>query len=119
MIVAIACGLHDHKRDGTVAMEEEPLPLASERKQVAMNRCLAEIGCRFPNFTDECIALGERLSRLDRRRVPKGCTSTHTPDWIAAVLEREKSAPLSTEQSPQSLPGLQLHHRVLDHLHIR
>jgi hypothetical protein len=55
-----------------------------------MNRCLVEIGCRFPAFTQKCIALGERLGRFDDRPVPKGRTAPYAPEWIAAVLKRKK-----------------------------
>ena len=63
---------------------------APKRKQEAMNRCLVEIGIHYPEFTQKCVALGERLGRFDKTPVPKGCTSTYAPEWIAAVLKRKK-----------------------------
>jgi 3-methyladenine DNA glycosylase AlkD len=60
------------------------------RKQEAMNRCLVEIGCHIPEFTQKCVDLGERLGRFDKRPAPKGCTSPYAPEWIAAVLKRKK-----------------------------
>ena len=63
---------------------------APKRKQDAMNRCLVEIGIHFPDFTQKCVALGERLGRFDTTPVPKGCTSSYAPEWIAAVLKRKK-----------------------------
>ena len=63
---------------------------APKRKQDAMNRCLVEIGIHFPEFTTKCVALGERLGRFDKTPVPKGCTSTYAPEWIAAALKRKK-----------------------------
>ena len=63
---------------------------APKRKQEAMNLCLVQIGIHFPDFTGKCIALGERLGRFDKTPVPKGCTSTYAPEWIAAALKRKK-----------------------------
>ena len=63
---------------------------APKRKQEAMNRCLVEIGIHFPEFTQKCVALGERLGRFDTTPVSKGCTSTYAPEWIAAALKRKK-----------------------------
>ncbi len=54
-----------------------------------MNRCLMEIGTRLPEYTQRCIAIGEKLGRLDDRPVPKGCTSSYAPEWIAAVPRRK------------------------------
>jgi hypothetical protein len=34
------------------------------RKQEAMNRCLGEIGCHIPEFTQKCVDLGERLGKI-------------------------------------------------------
>lgn len=63
---------------------------APKRKQESMNRCLVEIGCRVPGFTQKCLDLGERLGRFDKTTVPKGCISSYAPEWIAAVLKRKK-----------------------------
>lgn len=65
---------------------------ALKRKQEAMNRCLVEIGIHFPEFTRQCVALGERLGRFDKTPVPKGCTSSYAPEWIAAALQRQKGS---------------------------
>jgi hypothetical protein len=40
----------------------------------------------LPANTSEAIAIGERLGRWDPRPIPKGCTSSYAPDWIAAAL---------------------------------
>ena len=53
-----------------------------------MNHYLVEIGVHFPEFRQRCIVIGEHLGRLDDRPVPKGCTSSYAPEWIAAVLKR-------------------------------
>jgi hypothetical protein len=55
-----------------------------------MNRCLVEIGCHIPEFTQKCLDLRERLGRFVKRPMPKGCTSPYVPEWIAAVLKRKK-----------------------------
>ena len=67
----------------SVGMKTAPV-----RKQEAMNRCLVEIAVHFPGLTQRCIEIGERLGRLDDKPVPKGCTSSYAPEWIAAVLCR-------------------------------
>ncbi|OAH56653.1 hypothetical protein AWH48_20020 [Domibacillus aminovorans] len=59
-------------------------------KQESMNRCLCEIGIHFPEYMETCIDIGERIGRLDDKLVPKGCTSTFAPEWIAAGLKRMK-----------------------------
>jgi len=56
--------------------------------QWTINHCLVEIGISRPAFRPAAIAIGERFGRLDDRPVPKGCTSSYAPDWIAAVLRR-------------------------------
>ena len=70
---------------------ESGLMDAAKPKQEAMNRCLCEIGIRMREYTDRCIAIGEKFGRLDDRPVPKGCTSSYAPEWIAAGIRlREK-----------------------------
>ena len=69
---------------------EAEMKTAPRYKQESMNRCLVEIGVRFPELRGRCIAIGERLGRLDDRPVPKGCTSSYAPEWIAAVLNRNR-----------------------------
>jgi len=76
--------------DAILKKIEAEILSAPYRKQESMNRCLVEIGCRIPEFTEKCIKLGERLGRFDKRPTPKGCTSTYAPEWIAAVLKRKK-----------------------------
>jgi hypothetical protein len=76
--------------DALLAKIEAEILSAPKRKQESMNRCLVEIGTRVPELTDKCIDLGERLGRFDKTPVPKGCTSSYAPEWIAAVLKRNK-----------------------------
>lgn len=76
--------------DSILEKIEAEILSAPKRKQESMNRCLVEIGCRIPEFTQKCLDLRERLGRFDKTPVPKGCTSTYAPEWIAAVLKRKK-----------------------------
>ncbi|MFN7134351.1 MAG: DNA alkylation repair protein, partial [Myxococcales bacterium] len=83
----IARGLAgDVDPDATLARIERELPAAPYRAKEGMNQCLVWIGLHVPGYTDAAIAVGERLGRWDPRPVPKGCTSSYAPEWIAAVL---------------------------------
>lgn len=68
---------------------ERELPHADPLIQDAMNRCLVEIAVSYPEFTEEGLALGERLGVYKEVKVAKGCTSPYAPDWINAVLRRK------------------------------
>ncbi|MFO0910061.1 MAG: DNA alkylation repair protein [Isosphaeraceae bacterium] len=57
----------------------------------SMMRCLVEIGVRFPEHRPRAIEIGTRWGVLDDRPVPKGCTPYYAPDWIAAILRRQKA----------------------------
>lgn len=76
--------------DAILKQIEAEILTAPKDKQESMNRCLVEIGTRVQAFTQKCLDLGERLGRFDKRPVPKGCTSSYAPEWIAAVLKRKK-----------------------------
>ncbi len=70
---------------------ESNMKNAGKLKQEAMNRCLCEIGIRMPEYTDRCIAIGEKIGRLDERPAPEGFASSYAPEWIAAGIKlREK-----------------------------
>lgn len=71
--------------EATLARIERELPAAPYRVKEGMNYCLVWIGLHLPAYTDEAIAIGERLGRWDPRPVPKGCTSSYAPEWIAAA----------------------------------
>jgi 3-methyladenine DNA glycosylase AlkD len=65
---------------------------AEKLRQEAMNRCLCEIGIRVSEYTNRCIAIGEKIGRLDELSVSEACSSTYAPEWIAAGLRlREKN----------------------------
>lgn len=74
-----------------LSLIENGLMDAVKPKQESMNRCLCEIGIRMREYTGRCIAIGEKFGPLDDRPVPKGCTSSYAPEWIAAGIRlREK-----------------------------
>ena len=70
----------------TLARIERELPDAPYRVKEGLNQCLVHIGLHLPAHRAEAIAVGERLGRWDPRPIPKGCTSSYAPEWIAAVL---------------------------------
>lgn len=71
---------------------ESNMEMAEKLKQEAMNRCLCEIGIRMSEYTGRCIAIGEKIGRLDELSVSEACASTYAPEWIAAGLRlREKN----------------------------
>ncbi|QRN92779.1 DNA alkylation repair protein [Archangium violaceum] len=73
-----------------LARIERELPDAPYRVKEGINFCLVWIGLHLPAYTSEAIAIGERLGRWDPRPVPKGCTSSYAPEWIAAALALRK-----------------------------
>lgn len=62
---------------------------APKPKQEAMNRCMVEIAVRHPEHRERVITIAEKYGPLDDRPIPKGCTSSYAPEWIAAVLRRK------------------------------
>ncbi|MCP3060167.1 DNA alkylation repair protein [Myxococcus sp. K38C18041901] len=87
----ISAGLaKDLEVGATLARIERELPKAPYRVQEGLNFCLVWIGLHLPEHRDEAIAIGERLGRWDPRPIPKGCTSSYAPEWIAAVLALRK-----------------------------
>lgn len=87
----IARGLEKELDAGaTLERIERELPDAPYRVKEGINFCLVWIGLHLPAYTSEAIALGERLGRWDPRPIPKGCTSSYAPEWIAAALALRK-----------------------------
>lgn len=87
----IARGLEKELDVGaTLARIERELPDAPYRVKEGINFCLVWIGLHRPAHTAEAIAIGERLGRWDPRPIPKGCTSSYAPEWIAAALALRK-----------------------------
>lgn len=76
----------DLDEDAVFARIEKELPAAPLRVKEGMNFCLVWMGIHLPKQRKTAIAIGERLGRWDPRPVPKGCTSSYAPEWIAAHL---------------------------------
>jgi len=86
--------------DAVLQQIETEMEYAPKRKQDVMNQCLVEIGIQYPDYRQRCIAIGERLGRLDNTPVPKGCVSSYAPEWIAAVLQRKERSMSAPGSSP-------------------
>ena len=77
--------------EGILTTIEDELKTAPAAKQWAMNHALCEIGIRYPEFTQRCVALGETLGVYRDLKVSKGCTSAYAPNWIAAGIRKRKA----------------------------
>jgi hypothetical protein len=72
LVVYLTSGDHDGLDCDAILRRIDPeMKLAPRYKQESMNRCLVEIGVRFPELRQRCIAIGERLGRLDDGRCQK------------------------------------------------
>lgn len=69
---------------------ERDMKQAPERKQWAMNQCLAEIGIHYPVFRARAIAIGEKLAVLVDYPASAGCTPPYAPVWIAEMVRRRE-----------------------------
>ncbi|MBN2876759.1 MAG: DNA alkylation repair protein [Bacilli bacterium] len=69
---------------------EQELLDQDSNTQYAMNRLLCEIGIRYDDLTDRCIAIGEKLGLYREMKVAKGCTSPYAPAWIEAGRRNRK-----------------------------
>lgn len=69
-----------------LASIENKLVDAQPKTQEMMNRALCEIGIRYPDYTQQCLAIGEKLGVYRDQKVAKGCTSAYAPAWIAAGI---------------------------------
>ncbi|MDF2872164.1 MAG: putative alkylation repair enzyme [Anaerocolumna sp.] len=69
---------------------EAELQTASPGKQWAMNHAMCEIGICYPDYTERCMSMGERLGVYRDLKVPKGCTSAFAPNWITAVVNKKR-----------------------------
>lgn len=65
---------------------------APKAKQETMNWLLVEIGIAYEEYRQTCIEIAEKIGKLDDRPIPKGCTSSYAPEWIAAVVRRKKKS---------------------------
>ncbi|WP_434426379.1 DNA alkylation repair protein [Nannocystis pusilla] len=86
----------------TLARIERELPAAPYRVKEGINYCLVWIGLHLPAYTSEAIAIGERLGRWDTRPIPKGCTSSYAPEWIAAALALRRGEKTEARQAMEA-----------------
>ncbi|MCY0992122.1 DNA alkylation repair protein [Nannocystis sp. ILAH1] len=99
----IARGLaKDLDVEATLARIERELPAAPYRVKEGINYCLVWIGLHVPGYTEAAIAIGERLGRWDDRPIPKGCTSSYAPEWIAAALALRRGEKTEARQAMES-----------------
>jgi 3-methyladenine DNA glycosylase AlkD len=77
---------------GLLDIIETGLVDAPERKQWAMNHCLAQIGISHPALRARALAIGERLEVLKDYSTPQGCTSPFAPTWINEIVRRQELA---------------------------
>lgn len=77
---------------GLLDVIEAGLVDAPERKQWAMNHCLAQIGISRPALRARALAIGERLEVLKDYPTPPGCTSPFAPAWIREIVRRQELA---------------------------
>ncbi|MCY1003336.1 DNA alkylation repair protein [Myxococcus sp. MISCRS1] len=89
----------------TLARIERELPGAPYRVKEGLNHCLVWIGLHLPEHRAEVIAIGERLGRWDTRPIPKGCTSSYAPEWIAAVLALRKGEKTEARKKMEAAAG--------------
>ena len=79
--------------DALLSQIEQELKRAPERKQWAMNHCLAEIGIHHAAQRLRAIEIGERLAVLIDYPASPGCTPPYAPVWIAEMVRRNEGAP--------------------------
>nr|WP_306233893.1 DNA alkylation repair protein [Agrococcus sp. REN33] len=77
---------------GLLDLIEAELVDAPERKQWAMNHCLAQIGISHPALRARALAIGERLEVLKDYPTPPNCTSPFAPAWINEIVRRQELA---------------------------
>lgn len=85
---------------------EAELQQARGKHQDIMNRALCEIGIRYPEYTEQCLAIGEKLGVYKDVKVAKGCTSPYALQWIPAGI-RNREARKKPSKSAQQTQGEQ------------
>lgn len=78
------------QREALVERIEQELLDQEPNTQYTMNRLLCEIGIRYDDLTDRCIAIGEKLGLYREMKVAKGCVSLYAPAWIEAGRRNRK-----------------------------
>jgi len=81
--------ISEKEADELIGYIETHLVDSEEVVRYAMNRTLVEIGVNYPELTERCLNIGERLGVYKEVMVAKGCTSPYAPDWIHAILRRK------------------------------
>lgn len=74
-----------------LALIESQMQQAQGKKQDIMNRALCEIGIRYPEYTRQCLAIGEKLGVYKEVKVAKGCTSPYALEWIPAGIRNNEA----------------------------
>lgn len=74
---------------GLLDVIEAEMKDAPERRQWAMNHCLAQIGIEHAEHRTRAIDIGERLEVLKDYPTPPGCTSPFAPIWITEIVRRQ------------------------------
>lgn len=68
--------------DDLLSLIEKDMKDAQVDKQWAMNHFMCAVGIQEDQYTDKCLALGERLGVYKELKVSKGCTSAYALAWI-------------------------------------
>ncbi|MGL4624500.1 MAG: DNA alkylation repair protein [Culicoidibacterales bacterium] len=79
---------------------EREMQQAKGKHQDVMNRALCEIGIRYPEYTERCLAIGEKLGVYKDVKVAKGCTSPYALEWIPAGIRNREA-----RQKPMKKPS--------------
>jgi len=74
--------------DHIVDVVEKNLVDAPKLTQWNMNRALAEVGFRYPDYTERCLNIAERLGVYKDWVPAPGCTSPYAVDWINVMLKK-------------------------------
>ena len=74
--------------DALLDQIEKQMKRAPERKQWAMNHCLAMIGIHHAKQRKRAIAIGKKLEVLKDYPASPGCTPPYAPVWIEEMVRR-------------------------------
>lgn len=88
---AVAQNVSNLNLDGLLDTIETQMQQAPGQLQWAMNECLATIGIHRPEYRDQALRIGERLEVLKDYPTPPNCTSPYAPEWINAMVSRQKA----------------------------
>jgi 3-methyladenine DNA glycosylase AlkD len=77
--------------DALLKQIEREMKKAPDKKQWAMNHCLAEIGIHNPRLRARAISIGKKLAVLIDYPASPGCTPPYAPVWIAEMVKRREA----------------------------